>query len=106
MNDETDIAFIAYLQGYEAGRDAIKAERDRYKAERDNFEIEVNRLNAICESFGQLVVRYDSDLKYHERLSNSALYLISLTPIENNFFSFEQELAFKALKKLLEQREK
>ena len=84
----------------------IIAERDRYKAERDNFEIEVNRLNAICESFGQLVVRYDSDLKYHERLSNSALYLISLTPIENNFFSFEQELAFKALKKLLEQREK
>ena len=35
MSDETNIAFIAYLQGYEAGRDAIKAERDRYKAERD-----------------------------------------------------------------------
>jgi hypothetical protein len=36
MNDETDIAFIAYLQGYEAGRDAIKVERDRYKAGLDD----------------------------------------------------------------------
>ena len=45
MNDETDIAFIAYLQGYEAGRDAIKVERDTYKAEMETLEIKVAELD-------------------------------------------------------------
>ena len=45
MNDETDIAFIAYLQGYEAGRDAIKVERDKYKAEMETLEIKVAELD-------------------------------------------------------------
>ena len=45
MNDETDIAFIAYLQGYEAGRDVIKVERDKYKAEMETLEIKVAELD-------------------------------------------------------------
>ena len=53
------------------------------------------RLKYFMESNETIVVQLTAEVRRRE----AAEYLISVTPIEDNFFSFEQELAFKAWRK-------